>query len=108
MEGPCAKREVRCFITATDGTQFIGTNWCGNAQSICPRLPGEGYAKCWTVCRQANHAERDALLLAGPHAEGAAAVLSGHTHYCRECQEALFNAGIKTLSVYAETKKESV
>lgn len=105
MEGPCARRVVTCVISASDGRTFTGTNWCANAQSECPRLPGEGYAKCWTVCRQANHAERDALNRAGPWAVGATATLYGHTYYCRECQEALFNAGVKLIGVHAETKK---
>jgi deoxycytidylate deaminase len=103
MIGPCARRVVECTITADDGKVFTGTNWCGNAQSECPRLPSEGYAKCWTVCKQANHAERDALNRAGPWAKGARAELKGHTYYCRECQEALFAAGVKTIGISADS-----
>lgn len=99
MIGPCAKRIVTCTLTAVDGSVHIGTNWCENAQPECPRQPGEGYAKCWTVCKQAHHAERSALVIAGAKAKGAVAELRGHSYYCRECQEALFTAGIKSIGV---------
>lgn len=92
--GPCAKTTVRCTIQAADGQIFIGENWCANPQPKCPRVPGEDYEKCVTICQQEGHAERVALRLAGGHARGGMALLRGHTYVCQACQEAMFAAGI--------------
>jgi hypothetical protein len=97
--GPCAKRIVSCLIVSRSGETFRGENWCMNAQPVCPRRPGEGYEKCVTICQQFGHAEIDALRIAGAEADGGHAFLSGHTYACQSCQEALFSAGIRALSV---------
>ena len=99
MIGPCVKATVKCTIVSQDGQIFVGTNYCNNAQSTCPRSVGEGYEKCKSVCNQDGHAEAVAVQLAGTAAIGAIAYLTGHTYACRDCQERLFNAGIKFLSV---------
>jgi len=102
MPGPCAKAQVVCLLYAKDGQIVGGSNDCENPQEKCPRLPGEGYEKCKTVCRQAGHAEVRAIENAkqlGVDLYGARALLIGHTHYCPECQHALFKAGVKWLGV---------
>lgn len=99
--GPCAKTTVTCTLFLADGTQVVGTNACSNPQAVCPRLPGEDYTKCSTICDQQGHAEVQALARVSPpaRAEGASAIVTGHTYACRECQEALFAAGVKWLRV---------
>lgn len=107
MPGPCAKATVRCTIIATSGEVFVGTNECGSPQPSCPRLPGEGYEKCKTVCRQAGHAEQQAADLAGDKVRGAIACLEGHTYACQACQERLFGAGLYALRVVAPGRPRS-
>lgn len=97
--GPCAKKTVVCVIVSEDGTMFIGMNNCETPQSTCPRLPGEGYEKCRTICNQPGHAEIMALNKAGSEAKGARAYVRGISYVCRECQEALFAAGVRSLHV---------
>lgn len=97
--GPCAKKTVECHIVTQSGGVFIGKNWCATPQEVCPREPGEDYQKCKTVCRQLGHAEIVALELAQGHTEGARAIITGHTYACQACQEALYSAGIESISV---------
>lgn len=94
----CAKKRVQCVLITKEGEVYIGENWCNNPQTVCPREPGEGYEKCHHICKQNAHAEIEALQLAGPKAKGARAYLVNHHHYCRNCQIALFDAGVKTLA----------
>lgn len=91
----CAKQRVICTLVTTDGERIVGENYCFNPQEVCPRSPGEGYEKC----EQQGHAEQVAVRLAGPKAKGARAFLEGHTYACRDCQEALFGAGIESLKI---------
>lgn len=93
----CAKVRVRATLTHPDGRSWTGENRCRNPQAVCPRLPGEGYEKCRTICDQVGHAELDALALAGEHARGCTASLEGHTYYCMQCQHAFFAAGVVAL-----------
>lgn len=98
--GPCAKgAPVVCTIIGLNGVRYVGTNYCNNAQPACPRLPGEDYTKCKTICQQEGHAEEVALALAGENARGGHAYVEGHSYACRQCQEALFGAGVVALSV---------
>lgn len=97
--GPCAKTTVRCTLVAADGRRFVGENWCASPQAVCPRDPGEGYEKCRTVCCQEGHAETVALALAGSAARGAHAYVEGHDHACRDCQIALFGAGVSAFTI---------
>ena len=91
----CAKKQVLCIIVSPTGERFVGENSCRNPKAECPRQPGEDYTKCITICEQEGHAETIALDKAGPHAQGATVYLVGHSHYCRNCQIDLFNAGVK-------------
>lgn len=97
--GPCAKRQVICVITTPDGQDFVGRNDCANPQEVCPRLPGEGYEKCRSICDQAGHAEIEALKLAGTHARGAKATLLGHYWICEPCGRAIREGGITALTI---------
>jgi deoxycytidylate deaminase len=99
MRGPCAKRAVECVITATDGQTFVGRNDCENPQPVCPRLPGEGYEKCKSICNQAGHAEREAVKAAGEHARGGSALLTGHYWMCEPCGAALRDAGVSIVKI---------
>ena len=97
--GPCAKRRVRCAIVTPDGEVFEAENDCANPQRTCPRLPGEDYAKCQSICRQAEHAEVGALRKAGARAKGATAIVTGHNYICSECGKALEAAGVATVII---------
>jgi deoxycytidylate deaminase len=94
----CAKKKVTCIIVSPIGKIFTGENSCRNPQTSCPRNPGEDYAKCITICEQEGHAEMVALQKAGHHAQGSIVYLIGHSHYCRNCQIDLFNAGVQYLT----------
>lgn len=91
----CAKKQVFAYLHARDGRVFVGTNDCRNPQPACPRAPGEGYEKCRTICDQTGHAETNVLRAAGDAARDSTVLLVGHDHYCRACQGALFDAGVK-------------
>lgn len=101
IKGACAKLVVRCTLVTPVGVRFVGENWCANPQPTCPREPGEGYDKCKSVCQQYGHAEEVALLLAGCAASGSHAYVEGHDHACRNCQKALFGAGVAALTIGA-------
>lgn len=103
--GPCAKLAVRCTLVFPDGRRVVGDNGCENPQAVCPRAPGEGYEKCASICRQGAHAEVSALMAAGGLAPGAHAYVEGHTYACRNCQEALFGAGVVALTIGAPPPK---
>jgi len=99
--GPCAKTTVRCTLVTPDGERIVGTNRCANPQAVCPRLPGEDYTKCTTICQQEGHAEQVAVRMAGPKAIGARAYLEGHTYACMACQHAMFAAGVTCFGIGA-------
>ena len=102
--GPCAKQTVKCTIITPEGNRYVGTNACARPQAVCPREPGEGYAKCISICDQKGHAEEQALRAAGLFAKGAHAYVEGHTWACQNCQIELFNAGIAALTIGAPLK----
>lgn len=97
--GPCAKLTVIAVIKTRDGETFGGTNACRNPQTECPRLPGEGYEKCHTICDQIGHAEVNALRAAGSRAHGGTLHVYGHHYACAACQNAAQEAGIGDLVV---------
>lgn len=100
--GPCAKRRVVCHLMTGEGPTFTGENDCANPQTVCPRLPGEGYEKCRSVCDQAGHAEVQALdraKAAGIETDGAIAVLEGHYWMCEPCGRALREAGVRAVKI---------
>lgn len=92
--GPCAKRVVRATLVCLDGSRFVGTNHCLEAQKVCPRKPGEGYAKCVSVCRQPGHAERMAIKAAGSKATGGTMYIEGIDWACDDCQRLMRDCGI--------------
>ena len=100
MSGPCAKRSVECTLFDPEGYVYIGRNDCANPQPTCPRLPGEGYEKCKSICDQAGHAEIEALRAAGRNgAKGAHATLTGHYWMCEPCGRALREAGVLSITI---------
>lgn len=103
MSGPCAKTTVVCTLIMADGVhKVVGRNGCENPQPVCPRAPGEDYAKCKSICQQVGHAEIVALDGArelGLQIHGAHAYVEGNTYACRNCQEALFAAGVTSLTI---------
>lgn len=75
-----------------------GRNDCANPQPTCPRLSGEGYEKCRSICQQAGHAELEALKAAkerGLDLTGGSAYIFGHYWICEPCGKALLEAGIR-------------
>ena len=99
MKGPCAKRHVVCTLVSPNGQTFVGENSCDNPQTTCPRLPGEGYAKCKSICGQAGHAEIEALKVAGSAAFDSVAMLQGHYWICEPCGAALRDAGVRSITI---------
>jgi len=104
MKGVCAKQEVKAVIVAIDGSVYEGTNFCNNAQNICPRdiqgyESGQGYYLCKDVCNQSAHAEINALKSAGKNAKGATLYLTGHTYACDNCKSACSDAGISKIVI---------
>lgn len=99
MNGPCAKTTTRCTIIALNGREYVGQNICANPQQACPRLPGEGYAKCVSICQQWGHAEQVAASIVGDRAHGGTAYLEGHTYFCDACKAALAAVGVTHLIV---------
>lgn len=96
----CAKKRVFCTIKTISGKRFYGENLCDNPQAICPREPGEDYAKCESICQQRGHAEIQAIRAAGDeNLTGAHAILSGIHRCCTDCSNALRDAGFKKLII---------
>lgn len=89
----CAKAFVKCTIVTMTGERFVGTNDCLAPQAACPRLPGEGYEKCFSVCQQQGHAEINALRRGGDAAIGGHAYIEYH-RICDDCREVLEQRGI--------------
>ena len=99
----CAKQIVTCKIITKDGHEFIGENSCASPQSACPRMPGENYEKCKSICKQDSHAEIAAIKKAsGRDLKEAIAELRGHYYSCKDCAIALKIAGIEILTVYMQ------
>jgi deoxycytidylate deaminase len=96
MEGICAKQTVIAVIE-NNGCVYAGNNWCGNSQTKCPRLEGEGYDKCNSICLQRSHAEIDAINNAGNDARGGTMYIIGHTRICDNCQRVCNEVGIREI-----------
>ena len=91
----CAKKRVICTIITTSGHQITGENSCIKPQKTCPRLPGEGYAKCWSICQQPGHAEEMALVrMRGLSMKPAIVHLNGIDRVCERCKKALREVGV--------------
>lgn len=100
MRGPCAKKIVKCVIVTKDFEIFEGENDCANPQPTCPRVGNEDYLKCRIICKQSGHAEIMALQAAGDKAKGAEAHVEGIDNVCKSCQEALFEAGVESITIW--------
>lgn len=102
--GPCVKQTVTATIVTPAGARFVGTNFCRNAQAVCPRadMPtGVGYELCKSICDQPAHAEVNAIAEAGESARGAILFLEGHTYACATCTAAATAAGISEIVIGA-------
>lgn len=99
--GKCCKQETIAIIE-NNGRYWIGSNWCNNPQSECPRKDmssGTGYNLCREICKQASHAEVDACKQAGKNANGGTLYLIGHTYCCDSCKETMSKYGIKRIII---------
>lgn len=101
----CAKQQVVCFIWVKTRTEpFVGSNHCVNPQTTCPRLPGEGYRKCFSICGQLGHAEDVALRqmrLAGfTPADVIHITVLGHYGPCESCRALLDSLGLLHLTTF--------
>lgn len=89
----CQKRPVSAVVTLKDGKVLMGGNFGLRAVAECPRVPGEGYAKCFTECGQLNHAEAMVLRMlrtGGYTPEHVRYVdVYGHNQPCESCKLAL-------------------
>lgn len=97
----CAKKIVICTIT-TQHSIVYAQNDCNNPQAKCPRLPGEDYTKCKTICDQPGHAEIQALdkaKMMGFDMTGSLAIISGISYVCKVCANALFAAGVQEIRI---------
>jgi len=102
---PCLKQLTKCVIVRADGRRYEATNACAvDGLNVCPRVTagcktGEGYELCGST-----HAEANAAKLAMESADvKGEAFLYGHTWFCKECQDALSAANVKTFHVASET-----
>lgn len=87
-KGKCSKTEVVAIIT--DGkTRSVGFNYCESPVEKCPRIDGEGYEKCKTICQQPAHAEINALREFKGDKTKAICYINGHTRVCDDCTKAL-------------------
>lgn len=105
MIGHCADKVVTCDIITVEGDVYTGMNLCRNPQKTCPRYWNDNYTKCVEVCQQISHAEIAALanaLANGANVKGATAVIKGIGWSCRNCQEELYKAGIKFITIGEE------
>lgn len=92
----CAKAVVKARLVTTSGQVFEGENAVSKPQVQCPRLEGEGYDKCISVCDQQGHAEEQAVLralMAGVELRGAHMTVEYH-HVCKKCQGMMWSFGI--------------
>lgn len=94
----CQKRPVSAVVTLKDGEVLMGGNFGLRAVAVCPRVTGEGYAKCFSVCGQLNHAEAMVLrmLRAGGYTYEHVRYVDvyGHSQPCESCKLALRAAGL--------------
>lgn len=99
----CLKQLTRCVIIRANGKRYESTNMCAvNGLSVCPRVTagcktGEGYELCGS-----EHAEARTAALAMESADvPGEAYLFGHTWFCKDCQDALSAANVKTFHLPA-------
>ncbi|OQB40865.1 MAG: hypothetical protein BWY04_01184 [candidate division CPR1 bacterium ADurb.Bin160] len=90
----CAKRHVIAVVIGSNGKPYFGHNMCLNPQKECPRINGEGYDKCKSICNQPHHAEPMAILQAGEYAKGGIIMVINQDRICDNCQKIIKEAGI--------------
>jgi len=102
----CAKKVVTCELYNPFTRVLVrANNDCQNPQVTCPRLPGEGYEKCKSICDQRGHAEEQALeFLPDGDAQGFTATIYGIGWACRNCQELLYEAGAVSIRCLKHAK----
>lgn len=98
---PCLKQLTHCMIVRTDGRRYEATNLCDvDGLDICPRVlagcpTGTGYELCGST-----HAEANAAKLAAESADvPGEAFLTGHTWFCKACQDALTSVNVNTFHI---------
>lgn len=92
----CAKAVVKARLVTTSGQVFEGENAVLKPQAQCPRLDGEGYDKCISVCDQQGHAEAMAIVAArdaGATLRGAHMTVA-YRYVCEDCQNVMRSFGI--------------
>lgn len=105
----CVKQTTIAIIE-NHGGFWIGTNWCLNPQTECPRdkqnmKSGEGYILCKEICKQPAHAEIDACMRAGKdNTNNATLYLIGHTYVCDNCKDVMTEYGIKEVHIVNQNK----
>jgi hypothetical protein len=85
--------------------KYVGENVCLNPQPVCPREPGEGYAKCKSICRQVGHAEELAIEAAGEDARGSTIEVT-HWYACDYCSAIARKAGVREIRCVAPQDSE--
>lgn len=103
LRGKCIKQTTIAIIS-NNGKHYIGTNWCKNPQTECPRdtmgmKSGEGYELCKDICEQTGHAEVNAVKMAGDDVKGATLLLVGHYYMCDDCKKICKEAGIENIII---------
>lgn len=107
--GPCAKQKVVAVVTHKSfkhnpESVIIGENICLTPQPICPRSPGEAYAKCLTHCSQLGHAEEVALRqihrLGIAHSDITSIRVYGHHGPCDNCRALLTACGLLDVTTF--------
>lgn len=102
--GFCVKRPVSAVLTFKDGRTLVGGNYCTNPQLTCPRLPGEGYAKCYSICGQIGHAEEVVIRLlrsaldGGPTTQVKSIDIYNHDRPCDGCKRLLKSYGVEQVT----------
>lgn len=97
----CLKQRTHCLIVRADGRQYEATNLCAvDGMEECPRVAarcatGEGYELCGST-----HCEANAAKLAEESKDvPGEAYLSGHTYFCKACQDALLAVNVRTFHI---------
>lgn len=103
--GPCAKQRVVAVVSIRGREDvIIGENICLNPQPVCPRLPGEAYAKCYTHCAQLGHAEETALrqirMLGIDPKDILGIDVFGHSGPCDNCRSLLDTYGLLDITTF--------
>lgn len=108
MSNQCFKRQVCAVIIDKNGQIAAGENLIYNMDvTECPRLKGEGYEKCISICKQKGHAETEAIKNAkarGMILKGANIYLLGHYKACDNCKAACEKEGLNIVIVDEEIK----